>query len=318
MSKLLLPILVVGGLHIVSQAAVFGIGTPEDPQTGAVAVGDIFRPDVYVKNLTEVDGTKIHLSGIYLPRHYDVHFLAAGGMFPDGSTETVLEQVYGETVKLPVDPVREDKWFVGWYMKGNRQQETSSEENAELLSDSVVYLLAADNPEDLAGADPDLDGRPTAKALWRTNVIPEGSPGISPGQEPGATDLWDKEHINNHVIEWIPELPEETDYRMLHGKTAYQYGSVTLDAETDEALSYAWYVKKRTDQDYLRLEEDSARLVLSELTREDHDSRYRCVVSVGTRGEHISYETKLTVFWLPEIRGISVRADGEEILYADT
>ncbi len=318
MSKLLLPILVVGGLHIVSQAAVSGTGTPEDSQTGTAAVGDIIYPDVYVKNLTEVDGTEIILSGLYTPRHYGVHFLTAGGMFPDGSTGTVLEQVYGEIVELPEDPVREDKWFAGWYMKGNRQQEISPEENAELLSDTVVYLLASDDPADLAGAEPDEEGRPTAKALWRTNVIPESGQGISPGQDPGAADLWDEEHFNNHVIEWIRDLPEENDYRLQHGKTAFQYGRVTLDAETDEAVSYTWYVKRRNDQDYLRLEENSARLTLSGLRREDHDSCYRCVVSVGTREEHISYETKLTVFWLPEISGISVRADGKEALYAET
>ena len=296
----LLPAMFCHGMCLRAPAAVAGSGTEDDPAEGTVYTEDTVPADAWVRNLADTDGTTIVLEGNYSPNTYRLGFDAAGGSFPDGSSEIRLDEVYADTVRLPEDPGKEDAYFAGWYLKGNRREDPEEEGNTEILSEESIYLLAADDPEDMAEAFTDEDGSPVARALWRNNTAPSGrgSEADYP-QDAGVRDLWDARHTNNHIIEWIPSLPEKADYRSVHGSTRYSYGCAVLDAGTDEAASYTWYRKGKNETAYAPTGQDSSVAEFPGLTREDDGSRIRCVVEIGERGDRLVYETVLTVWWLP-------------------
>ncbi len=312
-TKLLVPVLLAGSMHTPAMAAVIGSGTEEDPVEGTVREGDELPPEAYVRNLSRIDGTRIILSGQYVPNTYSVSFSAEGGSFPDGSGGVVLPETYGEQITFPEVPEKQDKWFAGWFLKGNGLPQDAPENARELLMEDSIYYLAPDDPEDRSLMEPDEDGRPVTKALWRNNA-PLPSDGFE-ADDPAVDeikDFWDETHSNSRVIEQIPELITKEEYRKKHGRTAFQYGRVRLDAETDGAASYRWYLKRPGEQEYTLLDETSPVLTLSGLTRADHQTGCRCEALIGEQEGVISYETELTVYWLPKPVGIAVKEIGKD------
>lgn len=294
-----------------TMAAVSGNGSAADPVTGIAEPGDEIPADVYVINLTETDGTKIYMNGRYEPKEYAVIFDAAGGSFPDGTKTQEIRETYDDQVRLPGEPLRPGCVFTAWYLKGNRKPAEPAEADGTLLSEDTRFMLAADDAEDMAKAEADAAGRPVAKALWRKNTLP--ADGENAADEPApspAENLWDPAHTNNHVIEWIPELPGKADYRKKHGVLHYQYGSILLTAETEGAAAYHWYVKKAAENSFTAITETGPELLLEGLTREDDGAFYKCEVSVGEEDARLSYETQITVYRLPEPEGIRVSIDG--------
>lgn len=310
--SVLLPLLFCR-MHVLSFAAVSGSGTKDAPVTGPVAVGDELPPDAFVKNLSETDGARIILEGRYRPNTYTVFFHAAGGLLPDGSSGTELCETYGEKAVLPEAPARDGKKFTGWFLKGNQLPEGVAG-NAELLSENSIYYLAAEDPEEASYAELSEGGDPVAKAIWRNNE-PLPADGYEADDPAGSDtdDLWDESHSNTRVIEWIPSLSTKEEYRKYHGKIRFQYGRARLDAGTDEASSYTWYIRRANEEDFRPLDEKGPVLTLSELTRADHDLKVRCEALLGEQGDTVCYETKLRVYWLPEIKGIRVRDITREI-----
>ena len=312
-TKLLVPVLLAGSMHTPALAAVTGSGTEDDPVEGTVREGDELRPEIYVRNLSRIDGTRIILSGQYAPNTYSVSFSAEGGRFPDGSGHVISPEIYGEKIVLPEVPEKQGKWFAGWFLKGNGLAPDSPENAMELLMEDSVYFLAPDDAEDRSLMEADEDGRPAANALWRNNApLPlDGFEADDPVDDE-IKDFWDERHQNSHVIEWIPALSTKEEYRKKHGRTVFQYSRIRLDAETDGATAYRWYLKRPGEAEYTLLEEASPVLTLSGLTREDHQTSCRCEVLVGDQEGQICYETKLAVYWLPKPEGIAVKEIGKD------
>ncbi len=138
LTKLLIPVLLAGSMHTPALAAVTGSGTEDHPVEGTVREGDELLPDAYVRNLSEIDGTRIILSGEYVPNTYPVSFLAEGGRLPDGAESVIIPETYGEQITLPEVPEKQEKWFAGWFLKGNGLQPDSPETATELLSDTAL------------------------------------------------------------------------------------------------------------------------------------------------------------------------------------
>ncbi len=294
-----------------AMAAVRGTGSMADPVTGIAESGDLIPADSHVINLSETDGTRIYVQGTYMPREYTVVFDAAGGSFADGTERKEIPETYNTAVCLPGAVLKPGCVFAAWYLKGNRKPEEPSEADGSLLSGETTFLLAADDDSDMAGAETDDTGKPVAKALWRKNTVPLNETYAADDPVPSdADDIWSPDHTNNMVIEWIPELPEKTDYRKKHGITRYQYGKALLTGETEGASAYRWYVRKKGEESYTKLAETGPQLLLEDVTREDDGASYRCEVSVGE--EQLYWETELTVFWLPEPQGITISMDGGE------
>lgn len=319
-----------------------GDGSEQMPLEGDVQKGELIPAGAYIKNLTDQNGKKIRLQARFTPKQYPLLFRAENGTFPDGTAETELLETYNDgseqfdasqaennylgknenLMLLPQNPSREQYWFAGWYLKGNQKPEKASPDDGSLISAKSRYLIANDDAEDLAKTEHTPDGKPIARALWRLNQVEAEQDGneadLPPQQENSGqeTDLWDVSHWNNQAIEKLEGL-DKTAYRKLHGKTARQYGRITLNAQTSLATRYQWFRKGKGERKFIPLEETGSRLKLHDLTRENNGDQYRCEAAIGEEGEKVAYETSLTIYYLPEITGTEVYVNGEKKRWTD-
>ena len=296
-------------------AALSGNGSFGSPVTGTAAAGDRMKPDVYVRNLTTKHLTTIRLEGVYTAKKYKMSFDACGGQFPDGSSVKTAEVTYNAGIPLPEDPVCDGKVFAGWYLKGNGQNEGSGTAGP-LLGEGSVYRIANDDTGDMGLAETGENGETLSRAIWRVDSFDpaDGNEADEPagGTPENSLDPWSGDNGANRVIEWIGELPDRESYRARHGRTAFQYGRAAFSAETGQALGYTWYVKKAGSNSFETLPETGPVLKLEQLTRKENGNVYRCRVELGQNAV-LEYESPLTVYHLPEIKGTAIKVNGEVI-----
>lgn len=127
-------------------------------------------------------------------------------------------------------------------------------------------------------------------------------PGGSGSQS--STDLWDEGHVNNHVVEFVDGYEDKAAYESRFGDIKYQYRRIVFNAETEFARGYSWSRKKAGEDEYESLGSGEGTYKADRLTREDNGDIYRCEVDMGANGEKLTYETAISVYWLPAIDGI--------------
>ena len=300
--------------------------------SGIFQPGDLIEADTEVVNMSDQDGDLITLLPLYSPRTYELLFDANGGKLPSGEEQVVMEVVYNDgrrifdpqntngdhmkanedMITVPEDPVREDHDFLGWYLKGNGMPEAPGPLDGTLISDGSRYMIANEDQEAFSQTLHTYD-RAMAVALWQPRSLdiddgdqadegfegPDTVPGGGSGDEtPG---LWDEQNVNNHVIEYITGIQDKASYEKIYGDIGDQYRRIYLSAETEHALGYSWFRKVEGEADYSRLAETSGLLLLDQLTRADDKTRYMCEVSMGENGEKLSFETEISVHWLPRL-----------------
>lgn len=294
--------------------------------------GDFIEADTEVVNMSDQDGDLITLLPLYSTRTYELLFDANGGRLPSGEEQVVKEVIYNDgrrifdpeningdhmkanehVIDVPEDPEREDHDFLGWYLKGNGMPEDPGSFDGTLISDGSRYMIANEDQEAFSQTLHTGD-RAMAMALWlpRSLDIDDGDqpddgykgPDTVPGGDPGdeSPGLWDEQNVNNHVIEYIDGIEDKASYEVIYGDIGDQYRRIYLSAETEYALGYSWFRKKEGEADYSRLTETSGTLFLDKLTRSDDKTRYLCEVSMGEHGERLSFETEISVHWLPKL-----------------
>lgn len=241
-------------------------------------------------------------------------------------------------ISLPEAPSFDKHTFLGWYLKGNNMPEEPGALDGVLIKNGSRYMIANDDEDDLEATVHTADGAVKALALWQENefTVNDGNgpdvgftgddqegdgedTGDGPGSggdddedgsgddegqggyEPGSMSLWDEDHINNHVVEYKEGSESKTDYESRYGDIKHQYRRIVFNAETDFAFGYSWSVKRRDDEDFEPLTESGETYKADKLTREDDGSIYRCEVAMGENGEKLRLETRITVYWLPEL-----------------
>ena len=278
-----------------------GSGTQQDPVRGnaEISAGETIAPGLWIRGLTAVHGREISLRALYEAREYELLFHASGGNIP-GIGEKSLQRVRyndgsGATssrIQLPGTPVREGYAFAGWYLKGNNSLDGS------MIKNGSRYMIAVEDAADRSRAE--IDGNAAvARAVWKKYTVTEPEDGNGPDYPPGTEnpkDPWGKTHSRNHVIEYREEVPTRQQYRRKYGQTAYQYGRILFDAETNAASSYRWYVDGRQQT------EGGAQFQLSEIKRELNGAEVKCIVTLNDNQTTLEYKTNITVYHLPEIR----------------
>lgn len=325
--------------------AVSGESSEINPQTGEVVTGDLLRPDGYIKNLTVQEGRTIPLRALYTPKQYQLLFDANGGIFPDGTmqkevrvtyndgtpiyaqnSESTLHQMENSAfIQLPEQPQAENHRFAGWYLKGNQRPKiNASALDGTLISDGSRYMIANDDASDLAAAEHTADGTTIARALWRSSHSEVEDGNEADGKAPGTggpsgpdggssdagKDLWDPLHPNNYVVEMTPDADNKAAYERKHGKIHEQYRRIYFNAETSLASAYHWFHKPAGTDTFIPLEETGCVYLADRLTRTNQGDTYRCEVEIGEDGDRLRYETSITVYYLPEIKGTRLQVNG--------
>lgn len=322
--------------------AVSGAGSELDPQQGEAEPGDLLRPDLYVRNLTTQEGRSIFLQALYTPKQYRLLFDANGGHFSDGTTQKETNVTYNDgtliyepgelagmhqtenhsLIQLPEPPQAENRRLAGWYLKGNqRPEQNASALDGPLIQEGSRYMIANDDPADLAATEHREDGTTIARALWKAdqadvqdgNGADEKQPGTdgSGSEDPDTgKDLWDPMHSNNYVVEMTADAENKGIYEQKHGKIHCQYRRIYFNAETSLASAYHWSRRLPDTEEFQPLEESGSTYLADRLTRDDNGSVYRCAVEIGGSGAYLTYETAITVYYLPEIRDTEVQING--------
>lgn len=314
-------------------AAPSGSGSASDPYTGNAAAGDEFKAGAYIKNLTAKDGARISLKREYKPKEYGILLEASGGEFPDGASQKELKLSYGSDIFKAFEeagntiPEAENAEFAGWYVKGNHEYGTTDTYGAihsggvgnEVIEKGDLFLIAPDDEEDRKKADIDGSGNVRIRALWlkKPSAETDGTEADDTAAEDSTAGLgsWDPDNAKNHAIEYLNDYPDKESYALKFGRTKYRYGSVRLCAETSLAENYAWYIKKAGDDSFSPIDESGPELKLNGLTREYNGAKIKCEVDIGSEGGtgSLTYETDITVYHLPEITGVRIRMNDEEV-----
>lgn len=315
-------------------AAPSGSGSASDPYTGSAAAGDVLKAGAYIKNLTTKDGGRISLKREYKPKEYGVLLEASGGGFPDGALQKKLKLSYGSDMLKAFEeagntiPEAENAEFAGWYIKGNHEYGTTDTYGAihagdigkEVIGEGDLFLIAPDDEEDRRNADIDGSGNVRIRALWlkKPSEETDGTEADDTAAEDNTAGLgsWDPDNAKNHAIEYLNDYPDKESYALKFGRTKYRYGQVRLCAETSLAENYVWYIKKAGDDSFSPIDESGPELKLEGLTREYNGAKVKCEVDIGDGGGgtgRLTYETDITVYHLPEITGVRVRMNDEEV-----
>ena len=280
--------------------AISGSGSREDPVSASPELknGEQIAPGAWFWKLSGINGKELPFQAVFEPRVYGLVFHANGGSIPgSGETKTVNVRyndgsgAISDTIQLPETPLRQGYRFLGWYLKGNEAA------GAALLTKGSRYMIALEDGTDRGKAEVQGE-KAVARALWRSLAAPdpgdENGPDLpTPGTDP--EDSWSEQHSHNFVIEKRTEAPDKKSYRRLHGKTAYQYGRILFDAGTSQASSYRWYVNGTEQRG------SGATFLLKDITRELNGAVVRCEVRLSDGNTEITHQTRLTVFYLPEI-----------------
>lgn len=316
-----------------AMAAPSGSGSASDPYTGSAAAGDEYKAGAYIKNLTTKDGGRISLKREYKPKEYGILLEASGGEFPGGELQKELKLSYGSDMLKAFEeagniiPEAENAEFAGWYIKGNHEYGTTDTYGAihaggignEVIGEGDLFLIASDDEEDRKKADIDGTGNVRIKALWlkKPSEETDGTEADDTAAEDSTAGLgsWDPDNAKNHAIEYLNDYPDKDSYALKFGRTKYRYGQVRLCAETSLAENYAWYIKKAGDDSFSPIDESGPELKLEGLTREYNGAKIKCEVDIGSGGGtgSLTYETDITVYHLPEITGVRIRMNDEEV-----
>ncbi len=334
-------------------AKIKGDGSLENPYQGdeLVSAGDNFLSGMYVKNFTYTDGVSIKIRADYDAKSLMMVLNAEGGSFADGAAEKRVDTEYGESLSEIFDantPEQSEKLFSGWYLKGNHRliSDEGGIKEAGDIGDCVYVpgvssgyiLIDPDDDYDRQLSDIDQSSRIIARALWRAAVLPDPEDGMEADDKTMSEisknmDIWDSENASNMVIEYLDSYPTKKEYAASHGKTKYQYGRALFCAETSGAENYSWYIKRKTDTDYVKLSDAQAVLKLEKLKSTDNHAKIRCMVGfcegnvsdktsegtyVSESGNELIYETELTVFSLPKIDSMKFSINGDMLPIAET
>ena len=302
---------------------VFSLFYSEICLASSASAGDFFRVEGTVKNLTDKDGDIVSLEPVFSPKTYRLIFDANGGLFSDGSEAIETDAVYNDGrkilelsdegtyglkdnlsfIELPDPPERKGYTFIAWYLKGNGMPAEPSEKDGVIISDGSRYMIANDDMSSLNGTDHTEDGKVIARALWRDEDTFTGDGNDADGSmDTGKiSDIWDIDHFNNHVIEYLNGVEDRSAYEKIYGDITDQYRRIILNAEVPYARSYTWYRKAAGTGDYVKLDESEAKLGIDRITRSADGDSYRCEVLMGDNGEKLVFETKIDVYWLPEL-----------------
>ena len=283
-----------------ARAALRGSGTQQDPFCGdpELAAGEVIVPETWVRGLSAVHGRNLRLQALYEAGEYELLFHAAGGTIP-GIGEKSLHRVRyhdgsaaaSETIRTPGDPGRPGYAFAGWYLKGNNSRDGA------MIRNGSRFMIAMEDASDRARAEAEGNAA-VARAIWKKMTVTEAGDGNErdfPPKKKDPEDPWAQGHSHNHVTEYREGVPTRQQYRRKYGQTAYQYGRILFDAETNEAHSYQWYLDGKQQT------ETGARFLLSGIQRRDHGSEIKCIVTLSDQKTKLEYKTNITVYHLPKI-----------------
>ena len=305
--------------------------------TTVYGAGEFLSVERTVKNLSTHEGYILELLPLYTPRSYKMDLDANGGSFADGSSLREIDVVYNDGreifdetdtegdykkenenfIAISEEPIREGFSFLGWYLRGNRLPESPGPLDGELIKDGSRYMIVNDDEEEMDRTLHYTADKTVALAIWRENhhVMEDGNEADDELWEEteGSLDLWDSEHANNHVIEYIEGAETKTDYEAVYGDIKDQYRRIALDAETEFAKGYTWYVKPAGSSDSLKLDSTEGVYVADRLDRSNDGDIYRCEVLIGANGESLIYETEISVHWLPRLGEPQITAERSRI-----
>ena len=281
-------------------AALKGSGTQQDPLQGnpEIAVGEVIAPEAWIRGLSGTHERSLQFRAVYEAGEYELLFHAAGGTIP-GIGEKSLQRVryndgsgaVSDRIRTPGEPGRTGYAFAGWYLKGNNSPDGT------MIKNGSRFMIAMDDASDRSRAEAEGNAA-VARAIWKKRTVIEAGDGNErdfPPTKKDPMDPWAKGHSRNHVIEYRREAPTRQEYRRKYGQTAYQYGRILFDAETNEAYSYEWYLSGKQQA------ETGARFLLRNIQREHNGAEVRCIVTLNDRKTKLEYQTNITVYHLPEI-----------------
>ena len=307
-------------IGLITISALICHGCPKAVYAGA---GDFLRAETYVKNLSSDDGDSLSLIPVYTPRHYKMDLDANGGTFASGESLMEISVVYNDGreiydeenkngdhkkendsfIIIPEEPRREGYSFIGWYLRGNGMPISPGPHDGELISSGSRYMIVNDDEASMESVYYHTEGKPAALALWqkKEHFLEDGNEADkeTSGEGDETGNLWDKEHVNNHVIEYVDGVEDKASYESMYGDIKDQYRRIALNAETEFAKAYTWYVRSAGTTEYKRLDHEESIYVADRLKRSNDGDVYRCEVLLGSNGESLTYETEISVHWLP-------------------
>ena len=282
------------------RAALSGSGTQQDPLRGnpEIAVGEMIAPEAWVRGLSSVHGRELKLRAIFEAGEYELLFHAAGGTIP-GIGEKSLQHVryndgsgaVSDRIRTPENPEKRDYAFMGWYLKGNNSPDGT------MIKNGSRFMIAMDDALDRSQAEAEGNAA-VARAIWKKLTVTEAGDGNErdfPPDKQDPDDPWEQKHSRNQVIEYCQEAPTRQEYRRKYGQTAYQYGRILFDAETNEAYSYQWFLDGKQQA------ESSACFLFRSIQRRHHGSEVKCIVTLNDRKTTLEYKTEITVYHLPKL-----------------